>query len=67
MARALKVHTCSNNIAGIKKPNGNTDVITEAIATHFHEFYTKLYYITSHTNMDHRAWKVTGHKSYKTA
>lgn len=43
MASALKEHTCTNNIAGIKRQNGNIDMTTEAIAAHFHEFYTKLY------------------------
>lgn len=43
LARALKEHVISNNIAGIKKQNGETAVTTEAIAAQFQEFYTKLY------------------------
>lgn len=43
LARALRTHTHSTNISGIKRANGSLDVSTEDIAKHFHEYYTNLY------------------------
>lgn len=42
-ARALREHNSTNSIEGIKREDGKLDVATEAIAEHFHNFYTKLY------------------------
>lgn len=43
LVRALRGHTSGNTIMGIKRANGSLDVTTEAIAQHFHTFYSNLY------------------------
>lgn len=43
LARALKEQNSSNQIVGIRSKEGKLEVKPEAIANHFHAFYTKLY------------------------
>lgn len=59
LAKALRVHTHSNNIMGIKRANGSLVVSMEAIAKHFHAFYTDLYNLPQ----QHRLPGMTGDRS----
>lgn len=60
LARAPQEHKdTSKNILDIKLPDGTLDVTTEAIATNFHVYYSKLYNLPP----QHRPPDVTGDRA----
>lgn len=42
-ARAKREPKTTKNIMGIRRQDGSLDLLTEAITTHFHSYYIKLY------------------------
>lgn len=59
LARALWEPNTSIHIMGIRRPDGLLDVTTEAIATHFHSYYSKLYNLSP----QHRPPEVQGDRA----